>query len=326
MQIIVKKFLLTGYKTVMVEVEPSDLVFDVKIKIQQKINLSQHLLSYRKKLLDDDKSLTFYNVLKDSTLELLPKLFSYSACSIEMKKDIKSREELVNYACQKFQEKLLQSRNKEVEVKTEAFKKLEEQKVELDKKMTKLEIKRYTNRTEYEDRNGCAKQEIKIMDQGIEKAKIALQKCQNDLAMKETFKENATKRQLLDSRKTDSIDNQIKQDMNTLEKKKIKIEKEQEALPKKQNVNEGLIEHISNMIDDKNKDLECPVCFETAKTPIYQCTGGHLICKTCLPNLRICPECRIRYPNTLFRNRFAEKMYEEIKKLSKERKTLLDEI
>jgi len=233
-------------------------------------------------------------------------------------------------ACQTFQDMLYKSKtvemNKEIEEKTSTFKKLEKEKVGLIKKISELEKSQYTNTTEYEDRKGQSQKETKIMSEEIEKIKIALHKCQNDLAKIEKRRDNEIRRQRLDSQKTNDKNNKIKQEIGSLKRKKISIEKEQDDLPKKQKVNEDLVKHISKTIDAKMKDLECPVCFYTAKGDIYQCTGGHLICKECLPSLKLCPECRTEYPKSPFRNRFAEKIDEEIKTLSKERKELLDGI
>ena len=77
-----------------------------------------------------------------------------------------------------------------------------------------------------------------------------------------------------------------------LKRKRVHIENEKNDLFKKKNVNEGLVDFISNTIEEKTKDVSCPVCFETAETPIYMCSMAHLICKNCLPKLKICPECR----------------------------------
>jgi len=277
--------------------------------------------------------------LTDENKMILKRFFKKTLQEMEYKEanEILVRSAPKADAVQKFKDELIQSRtvemNKEVEVKTKTFNKLEEQRVVLDKKITELEMSRNVNTIEYEDRKGKAQQEIKIIDQDIEKAKsdiettwMELKKCQDDLDNKEKLREDAYTSQLVDKKITDSRNNKIEQKIGGLKRKKIQIEKEQGDLPKKQKVNEGLVEYISNTIEDKKKDLDCPVCFETAETPIYQCTGGHLICKKCLPSLKICPECRAEYPKTPFRNRMAEKMVVEVQKLSMERKALLDGI
>ena len=47
------------------------------------------------------------------------------------------------------------------------------------------------------------------------------------------------------------------------------------------NPNEPLIQFIDKQIGEKEKELECPVCFETATAPIYMCTEQHLVCALC---------------------------------------------
>ncbi|CAO2174430.1 unnamed protein product [Urochloa humidicola] len=40
--------------------------------------------------------------------------------------------------------------------------------------------------------------------------------------------------------------------------------------------------------------LDCPVCFEPLRPPIFQCAVGHLICSSCfskLPNPKKCHHC-----------------------------------
>eukprot|EP01116_Phalansterium_solitarium_P014198 TRINITY_DN31753_c0_g1_i1.p1 TRINITY_DN31753_c0_g1~~TRINITY_DN31753_c0_g1_i1.p1 ORF type:complete len:268 (-),score=43.13 TRINITY_DN31753_c0_g1_i1:621-1424(-) len=56
--------------------------------------------------------------------------------------------------------------------------------------------------------------------------------------------------------------------------------------------------------------LECPVCFELMKPPIFQCNSGHLICNSCATKLKKCPSCRI--PLNGVRNRALEKIAETI--------------
>ena len=70
-------------------------------------------------------------------------------------------------------------------------------------------------------------------------------------------------------------------------------------------------------IEKKEEDLECPVCLEVAKTPIYTCPDSHIICSACatIPGLKKCPECREDLPTPLKRHRFAEKIAEELEEL-----------
>ena len=62
--------------------------------------------------------------------------------------------------------------------------------------------------------------------------------------------------------------------------------------------NGKLVEFLLEVIERKERFLECPVCMEVAAPPILCCPEQHLICSSCQPDLRECPECRIRYQSS----------------------------
>lgn len=49
--------------------------------------------------------------------------------------------------------------------------------------------------------------------------------------------------------------------------------------------------------------LECPVCYDTLVSPIYQCQNGHIVCNHCIERLAQCGECRVPLsPGSRIRN------------------------
>ena len=66
-------------------------------------------------------------------------------------------------------------------------------------------------------------------------------------------------------------------------------------------------QNLTPLTNDLAALFECPVCFETALPPIYQCPAGHLVCHHCRPKVRgTCPQCRQPLGN--IRNRAMEQV------------------
>jgi len=79
---------------------------------------------------------------------------------------------------------------------------------------------------------------------------------------------------------------------------------------------------LNSQIGRLETNLECPICLETAATPIYQCAEGHLVCASCEVRVGQCAVCRQTSQGKSIRNRYAEKDSEELIRLRGERSKL----
>lgn len=59
----------------------------------------------------------------------------------------------------------------------------------------------------------------------------------------------------------------------------------------------------TQLLSSEIKSLfECPICFDYATPPIYQCQNGHLVCQVCSSKIAHCPTCRVPISNPSIRN------------------------
>ena len=86
-----------------------------------------------------------------------------------------------------------------------------------------------------------------------------------------------------------------------------------------------LLRFIERQIEDVEKELECPVCLETAsQAPIFKCEEDHLICSKCREKVSCCPVCRMEYPRgARKRLRGAERQAERLAGMYNERESFL---
>ena len=89
-------------------------------------------------------------------------------------------------------------------------------------------------------------------------------------------------------------------------------------------VNNKLIAFLVKSIKEKEAALECPVCLETVKAPIFMCQQQHLVCFKYQPRLASCPKCRETYQEQPGRHRYAERDAEELEKMQNELANLTD--
>ena len=71
----------------------------------------------------------------------------------------------------------------------------------------------------------------------------------------------------------------------------------------KDTLNYSRIQNLTKEIEDNERDMECPVCFELCNTPILMCPLSHEICNQCQPKVKSCPQCREPYKNHTIRHR-----------------------
>jgi len=161
-----------------------------------------------------------------------------------------------------------------------------------------------------------AKEKEKLLIQiELETKEIKLVKLQNKTKKFEDF---ITKRHAELSDKKNSI----KIDLEKMTKKLSVLQKsnQNEQLSK---MKEKWLEDVIESLQEKAAELECPVCLETCcSPPLYMCSNGHLICSKCSPACKNCPKCRVDYNKPIIRNRMAEKMCEEVQKLTQKREDI----
>ena len=79
-------------------------------------------------------------------------------------------------------------------------------------------------------------------------------------------------------------------------------------------------------ISKKEEELDCPVCLETARLPIYMCSEQHIICSCSADKVANCPQCREELTRPLKRHRYAEREVEELASLREELAELKEEL
>ena len=104
-----------------------------------------------------------------------------------------------------------------------------------------------------------------------------------------------------DKKEDDGEDEEENEDDDKDEKKKEDVagdgEEEKKDSPSDPSVSLSDYQAILSIVEDFEKDLECPVCLTIPReVPIPSCPAGHIICKTCKPKVQECPTCKRDYP------------------------------
>ena len=153
--------------------------------------------------------------------------------------------------------------------------------------------------TEAEDKNDSrAKQvarldlEIKELEGDLARLKSEKQKITNETARDVEQIEKLTKKRLKLEKSIDAemkryleSDAKMKKELEHIEAKIDAIESVANSSSDGHSPNSAMVDFIMASIESKEKDLECPVCLETAVAPIFSCPESHVICSTCRPKV-----------------------------------------
>ena len=152
--------------------------------------------------------------------------------------------------------------------------------------------------------------EIKELEANLVRLKSEKQKMTNETAREVDQIEKLTKKRM---KLEKAIDAEMKRYLESDAKMKKEIEYIEAKIDAIENVangsndggspNSAMVDFIMQSIESKEKDLECPVCLETAIAPIFSCPESHVICSTCRPKVSKCPECRVTYKGPPRRHR-----------------------
>ena len=175
------------------------------------------------------------------------------------------------------------------------------------------------NISEAEDKNDArvkqvarVEMEIKELEANLVRLKSEKQKMTNETARDTEQIEKLTKKRLKLEKSIDAemkryleSDSKMKKEIEYIEAKIDAIENAANGSHDGSSPNSAMVDFIMQSIESKEKDLECPVCLETAIAPIFSCPESHVICSTCRPKVSKCPECRVTYKGPPRRHRFS---------------------
>ena len=171
------------------------------------------------------------------------------------------------------------------------------------------------------------KSKLKELEQKVGECDITIKKTEDKKSRFETFmkKEMDRMKAEKESLKTEkqSLSDELKKSVEAIERLEGNNSSSPPELQPKSKEDSEMVNFIRKQIKEREASLECPVCFETASAPIFACPEMHLICSSCCPKLKECPECREKYQNPPRRHRFREETAAELEKLKNELQQLL---
>ena len=182
-----------------------------------------------------------------------------------------------------------------------------------------------------------AELEAQMREIQISKDQLVEEKKEKERMMKDISREKARLRNYLLEKLTENKEKkrQLERDMEEL--RALITEHTRGASPFE--TQSECLKLLMEVIESKEKDLECPICFKLVSAPLFCCEEQHLICSECLPKASVrnlvdlllkydsknvreqlfqvstCPECCKPYPADPLRHRFAERLAEEVERL-----------
>ena len=212
------------------------------------------------------------------------------------------------------QEELKQHKIKETETINSHASQMKEHLLKNDK----LEEEKATHMKELEILKG----KIKDCEEMIKDCDIGLKKANDKRARFESFMKKKRDKLCLQEENIESQIESVKDELEKCREDQQRLEgvtvTESSEVRSKSNSNSEMIQFLRMQVKEKESSLECPVCLEVASVPIFACPEMHLICSSCCPKLKECPECRAKYQNPPRRHRFREETAVELKKLRAE--------
>ena len=166
---------------------------------------------------------------------------------------------------------------------------------------------------------------IEIENEGLAKKIVELEREKNKLTIKRHKIETQTEKKLF-QQKTEKANIQDKIQKIEIELNSVQDEKDKRGSCDTDKTNDiaKQTQQIAAEIEETERDLECPVCFEICSPPIYMCHLSHQICKKCCPKVKVCPQCRQPYRKHRQRHKEKEKTSTQLQILYENMRELLE--
>ena len=140
-----------------------------------------------------------------------------------------------------------------------------------------------------------AELEAQMREMQISKDQLVEEKKEKERMMKNISREKARLRNYLLEKLTENKEKkrQLERDMEEL--RALIMGQTRGASPFE--TQSECLKLLMEVIESKEKDLECPICFKPVSAPLFCCEEQHLICSECLPkaSVRNLIDCLLKY-------------------------------